>query len=395
MCGIVGAVIKTHNGFTYNAEQAFWEMLYADVVRGDDATGVVFVENDTSFTIMKEAASAAWILPNFEQSEAGKKVFKQGKALIGHNRKKTVGEHTDENAHPFVVGDNFAMVHNGTLKNHKELAGTEVDSEALAITLAPVLNDTDASPFSLEALETAIGKVNGAFAIAAYNQDDNSIYLTRNSERPLSYINVSQGFFWASEAYMLGWILGRNGIALKSEDLKQVPVHTLIRFDLDTHEMTLTEYVPKKATPVLSTGKTGMMTTVTNTRGLTNKGHFPSKNHFKTIKKHWVGKEVGFWIDDYLEKNFPRTVSQEETLVTLFGHCDDFLFAHYIRASFDLNDLKPDQMDFTEEFYEGVVVDMVYDRRSSSITIILGFAHIIPKSSPVKGKKHETPIALY
>ncbi len=396
ICGIVGAIIKAQNGFTYQAEQAFWEMLYADVLRGDDATGVILVENDTSFTTMKEATSAAWSLPNFEQSTAGKAMFKQGKAMIGHNRKKTIGEHKDENAHPFVVGDTFAMVHNGTLKNHRELANTDVDSEALAITLAPVLNDTVESPFDKEALEKAIGRVNGAFAIAAYNQADNSVYLTRNTERPLSYANIAGGFFWASEAYMLGWILSRNGLTFKGEDLISIPAHSLIRYDLDTNEVTITEYVPKKAIPVLVPTKTGMVTKVTTTHGSTNKGNFPSKNQFKSMKRHFVGKEVEFWIDDYLEKNFPRTVADGETLVTLFGQCDEFLFPHDIRCSYDLSELEPDQLEFMDGFFKGVVVDMVYDRRASSITLLLGFAQLVPKSrTSTKDITNETSVTLH
>ena len=87
----------------------------------------------------------------FEKSDMGKRVISKGKALIGHNRKATVGSVNNATAHPFVVGDSFAMVHNGTLRNHKALADTVVDSEALAIHLSKVLvEDFDKLKFEEE-----------------------------------------------------------------------------------------------------------------------------------------------------------------------------------------------------------------------------------------------------
>lgn len=139
-----------------------------------------------------------------------------------------------------------------------------------------------------------------------------------------------------------------------------------------------------------------MVTKVTTTHGSTSKGNFPSKNQFKSMKRHFVGKEVEFWIDDYLEKNFPRTVADGETLVTLFGQCDEFLFPHDIRCSYDLSELESDQLEFMDGFFKGVVVDMVYDRRASSITLLLGFAQLVPTSrTSTKDITNETPVTLH
>lgn len=153
MCGIIGGVIRSFYGFDKKTEDTFYQMLYANALRGDDSTGVVFIEKDTSFGIMKTAYSSAFVTDEFHDSKQGKAMWTQGKAMIGHNRKKTSGAISDTNAHPFVVDDTFAMVHNGTLYSHKHLADTEVDSEALAIHLSKVLNNE----FTLEKFEESIG----------------------------------------------------------------------------------------------------------------------------------------------------------------------------------------------------------------------------------------------
>jgi len=121
ICGIVGVVIKANNGLTKRIEDSFYNLLFVDTLRGDDSTGIIAVEKDTTFHIMKEASEAAWFIPQAQYSKVGKGMWTTGKALIGHNRKGTMGKVEDENAHPFVVDDDFAMVHNGTLTKSQNL----------------------------------------------------------------------------------------------------------------------------------------------------------------------------------------------------------------------------------------------------------------------------------
>jgi hypothetical protein len=388
MCGIVGVVPRGNFGFDKKTEESFYQMLFCDTLRGDDSTGVIMVENTAGFGIMKEGYAAPYVLDQIQMSDLGKAMYPRGKALIGHNRKKTIGIGSDENAHPFVVKGEFAMVHNGTLTNHKELADTVVDSEALAIHLEPVLN----GDWDLAAFEEAIGKVKGAYAIAAYSQNNHQVYLLRNDQRPMSFVDTPEGFFWASEMGLLYWILGRNGVTLKGHEPVVVKENTLYKIDLDTNKVEVVSYMPKKAIPVTNT-VTGNWKTASTVAGQGKRGgtNRMSKNAFKAAKKRWFGALTDFWADDFIEKDFPKTIAQGASDVLLMGDIEEFTFDHVVQAEFDLNELHPKE-SFLNCLYYGRVTDMEYDKATGMVTIRLGD---LKKVTPSKRVKHETVLALH
>ena len=59
MCGIVGVITKLENGFTQPQLDAFEYLLYLDVVRGEDSTGVFAVSNLGNVDIVKGARHGA------------------------------------------------------------------------------------------------------------------------------------------------------------------------------------------------------------------------------------------------------------------------------------------------------------------------------------------------
>jgi predicted glutamine amidotransferase len=373
MCGIVGMVVKPSNGFIKQHEDCFYQMLYVDALRGEDSTGVIGVENDTTFHIAKEATEAAWFNAQFQNGVIAKSMWSTGKAFIGHNRKKTVGAIKDETAHPFVVDDVFAMVHNGTLYDHKKLADTEVDSEALTQVFAKALAEEN----YIEAMETMLGKVSGAYATASYDQRTNKVHLLRNSQRPMSYVETNNAWYFASEAPMLFWILARNGYTQKDLEIKLVPEHVLISFDLDTNKMTEELLVPKKYFPPIPTTKgSGASTTgITN-----NKGEGFSKNAYKRFRNKHIFTKMEFWGEDFVETNYPRTVADGETAITLMGCSDNILVDHLIRADIDLKDVNLSAEDLTERLWSGRVENMSYDSKTKKILIQMANALPLPVS---------------
>lgn len=379
MCGIVGVVTKHTNGFSKKQEDAFYQMLFADTLRGDDSTGMILVEKDSSFGIMKEAAGAPYVIDSMRDSRMGKDMIFQGKALIGHNRAATRGAIVAENAHPFVVDNMFALVHNGTLYRHKELSDTTVDSEALAIHLKDVLGGGDK-----EKLEEELGKVYGAYAIAAFHQEANKVFLTRNKERPLAMVETDDGWFWASESGLLAWILQRNGYDFAKMTAEFVKEDVLYTFDLDKNTLVKEEYVPKQAmVPPPVTRNTGPVTVGPTTRtGTTPSKTGLSKNEFKRYKKRLLYTTTTFYADDYVEKNFPATLEKGETEVLLFGESDDarFPFEHQINAEYNLKGLGLPYDTFLERIYQGRIIDMKFIPRTKQVMIYLDRVSAIPKS---------------
>jgi predicted glutamine amidotransferase len=391
MCGIVGTVVKLRNGFTKTTEDCFYQMLFVDALRGEDSTGMIFVETDSSFGIMKDAYSSQYVIDDFKDSVLGKKAWTKGKALIGHNRKATVGAVSKDTAHPFVVDEKFAMVHNGTLRNHKALADTVVDSEALAIHLSKVLVED----FNKEDFEAAMGKVEGAYAIAAYSQDTDKIYLTRNAERPLAYLDTSEGLFFASELMMLYWICSRNNVTMKDNDPKWLKPNELLTFDLRTNALTLLDYVPKKAMPVIrhTVRVAGKDTTIGQGGPVATSDKSVSKSQFKHMRHRWLNRALEFYADDFIEKDYPNTIAKGSHEVNLMGESDSFVCSHTVYGEYDLHDMAPGNVQFLDRLYTGIVSNMTYNKVTGSITFTLTGIKQVPQ--PILSLTYENQSTLH
>jgi len=359
-------VVKPTNGFSVKTESVFNQLLYADAVRGEDSTGVIGIENDTTFHIAKEATAAAWFLNSLEvESNLPKTLFTSGKAIIGHNRKKTMGKIEDASAHPFVINNHFAMVHNGTLYNHRALANTDVDSEALATVLEKA--------FGQEAKAGTIGKtmarVQGAYADSIYDQRTNCVHLLRNDERPLAYVETAEGWFWASEAGLLYWILSRNGLSIK--DIKELPVDTLVTINLDTNILMEEPLEIKK--PV----------TTTTTHTVVSGGGVISKKGFKKLQASLLTQVIDWWPDDFISTIEDGT--GEKFLV--MGEGLNYSFDHDVKGTISLKRTGLSLEDLDGALCSGVVYAVDRHKLTGRVTIWVN--NIIP----FKGKNHEKNIA--
>lgn len=325
--------MKENNGLWGKHESSFHQMLYADTLRGEDSTGLIGVERDTTFHIMKDASEAVFFLQQWWGSQIQKDMYKAGKAYIGHNRKKTVGAVSDKTAHPFVVGDTFAMVHNGTLLNHTALANTEVDSHALAMVLHEALQKED----RVDALGKTLSKVRGAYAVAAYDQTQNQVMLVRNSERPLGIIETDDMWVFASEPLMAQWILARNGYMATKMKFVEIPEHEAFMFDLDKSKLLRHKLEVKKAVvPVYTpTTNTGTPKTIGGT------AKFIEEKAMKFFRRKYLGKRVTFNADDLIEEHYPKTLESGETELMLFGRADNEIeYVHSINVVVDLAEHK-------------------------------------------------------
>lgn len=393
MCGIVGLICQSQYGFDKKHEDVFFQLLKVDELRGDDSTGIIYAESDGGFGYLKEASCASWVGSTMYAHPMMKASMQRGKAYIGHNRKATIGKVKDETAHPFVVDDNFAMVHNGTLFNHNKLKQTEVDSEALAHHLKPILTGN----LSDDQLNEEMGKIDGAYAVAAYSQEKHQVYLVRNAQRPLALVELPNGYAWASEGLMLAWILSRNGYDLSKCNGRDIKEHTIIIIDLKTNKLTEREYQPKKAmvvvTPTKVSSTNHSSTTTTTNGGSASKAPATfqepayTKAAFKRLRAKYINTRHTFWADDYVEKFFPRTLEDGETIVNLLGEFDGDWCAGVpiaLNAEVDLSKVEGlvsfEDKEITDRCWSGRIANMVFDKERKTVLVFLDDIKVVTKS---------------
>lgn len=221
MCGIWG-FITTEKGRGTNGRMKFvHQAAMVGTLRGWDSTGaflVPHVDKDTT------PAAADWckvvgtgqdfLLSEYAQEKLAYKNVEKMRAIVGHNRAATTGKVTLDNAHPFTEGS-ITLVHNGTLdvtadmpvpmwdakgKGRKKI---EVDSHLIAHNLA--------SHDRVKVLES----LSGAFTLVWHDATNDSIYMARNSQRPMFLMKPSceDTVLFASEPDMLWWLAGRCSFA--------------------------------------------------------------------------------------------------------------------------------------------------------------------------------------
>lgn len=217
MCGIVGIVAKNKNvGIPYKLRGVFQQMLYVDALRGEDSTGAYVITKDWDAVWAKQASMPEAFIKHHSVTPLFNRLSASGIVAVGHNRKATFGKVDDNNAHPFVE-DKVLLVHNGTLKNHKDLnKDVDVDSHAIA----HVLKD--------HGIRKALRKINGAFALAATDLDKGEFYLVRNEERPLYLGETDDAWLFSSEPWVMYGPASREGLTLKN--IKQLEPGELYTF---------------------------------------------------------------------------------------------------------------------------------------------------------------------
>lgn len=229
-------IAKTKSGFWGPDRDVFTQMLYADAVRGKDATGVFGVNKYGNVHWLKNATPSGWFVSTQDYQEFSNKIVSEMQFVIGHNRKATHGDKKAADAHPFIK-DNITLVHNGVIRNHKELCKVStVDSNAVANALAETEDIVD-----------VISKAEGAFAFIWYDATKQTLHFIRNKERPLTIVETDKAWYLSSEALLAGWCLDRNNQKILNKiDCEE---HTLYSVNLDKREMVEEKLTLKKSYP--------------------------------------------------------------------------------------------------------------------------------------------------
>ncbi|MEJ7137871.1 glutamine--fructose-6-phosphate transaminase (isomerizing) [Amphibiibacter pelophylacis] len=201
MCGIVGAVSSR------NIVPVLVEGLKRLEYRGYDSCGVA-VHQDGA---LRRARSTSRV------AELDTHVAQDGIAAgtgIAHTRWATHGEPAVRNAHPHFSRDRIALVHNGIIENHDELRaelralGYVFDSQTDTEVIAHLVHHLYQGDL-LAAVQQAVTRLQGAYAIAVFSQDEPHRIIGAREGSPLVLGRGQDGAaenFLASDAMALAGV---------------------------------------------------------------------------------------------------------------------------------------------------------------------------------------------
>lgn len=190
MCGIVGVT------GTKDAAKILLEGLKRLEYRGYDSAGVAIVRADGQHVVKEKGK-----IHNLE--EACKGVDLSGSCGIAHTRWATHGAPNQINAHPHTSGK-ISMVHNGIIENYGALKvqlgkkGHRFASDTDSEVLVHLIEDFYKGDL-VEAVQRALGIVEGAFGIAVTHADHPDLIIGARKGSPL-VVGVGDGMnFLASD----------------------------------------------------------------------------------------------------------------------------------------------------------------------------------------------------
>ncbi|MFY4877330.1 glutamine--fructose-6-phosphate transaminase (isomerizing) [Acinetobacter baumannii] len=197
MCGIVGGV----------AERCVTEILIEGLkrleYRGYDSAGVALLNNQQ---ILRERRVGK--VANLADAVSEHQLT--GAIGIAHTRWATHGKPTENNAHPHMSGK-VAVVHNGIIENYQELKDdlqtlgyvftSQTDTEVVAHLVAEALKSTDSL---LEAVETVVPQLKGAYALGIIHSDYPDELITVREGSPLVIgVGIGENFISSDQLALL------------------------------------------------------------------------------------------------------------------------------------------------------------------------------------------------
>jgi len=196
MCGICGIIAEPREEYQSRIYNLMTQLLLETEVRGKHATGWASMDYDGRLGFHKEPVSANEFVAG--DNWVGLSYLSLPPFFVGHCRYATNGNPKEnKNNHPFVSTDgSLALVHNGVIRGHKRLAEAENIKLKTNCDSEIVLRVIEKAKDSAEGIRNTFDKVflathrDGACALIDTKQ--NSVYLFRNTMRPLNMIRIPE-----------------------------------------------------------------------------------------------------------------------------------------------------------------------------------------------------------
>ena len=224
MCGIIAAASNRNVGKLL--VQGLHKMEY----RGYDSAGIALHQNDQIAHL--RTLGKVKLLEEKMISEKPK-----SKLGIAHTRWATHGEPSEQNAHPHKSNDRVYIVHNGIIENYLELReylkdqgyvfSSQTDSELIAHLLDFFLNQGNSM---IDSMYKTKDKLDGAYAIAAIDREDDSNIVIARSKSPLLIGLGTDEYLAASDPLAIAQLTNQF-IFLEDGDVAEISSEKYAIFD--------------------------------------------------------------------------------------------------------------------------------------------------------------------
>ena len=224
MCGIIAAASNRNVGKLL--VQGLHKMEY----RGYDSAGIALHQTDQIAHLRTQGK-----VQLLEEKMIAEKP--KSKLGIAHTRWATHGEPSEENAHPHMSNERVYIVHNGIIENYLDLKdflkkegysfSSQTDSELIAHLLEYFLNKGNSM---LDSMYFTKEKLDGAYAIAAIDKEDDKNIIIARCKSPLLIGIGMDEFLAASDPLAIGQ-LTNEFIFLEDGDVAELSSETYTIFD--------------------------------------------------------------------------------------------------------------------------------------------------------------------
>jgi glucosamine--fructose-6-phosphate aminotransferase (isomerizing) len=190
MCGIVAVAAQR------DCTEILLEGLRRLEYRGYDSAGFALIDRGGSLSSHKCLGRVAGL----EDAQAAEPI--QGGTGIAHTRWATHGEPSVLNAHPHIVNDRVALVHNGIIENHGALREalsqdgwacvSDTDSEVVAQLIGRALLTQETL---LSAVQQVLPMLEGAYALAIIDREaPDTVVLARQGSPLVLGVGIGEHF---------------------------------------------------------------------------------------------------------------------------------------------------------------------------------------------------------